>query len=45
MLDESEALRALIRAVDLGEVVADEVVRAYMLGVADGLRSLNDDER
>lgn len=44
MTDPAESLRALIREIDLGEIAADEVQRAYLLGAADTLEALADDE-
>jgi hypothetical protein len=41
--DPAEALRVLIREIDSGEIVADEVQRAYLLGAADTLEALSED--
>lgn len=40
MTDPAEALRVLIHEIDSGEIAADEVQRAYLLGAADTLESL-----
>ena len=43
MTDPAEALRALIHEIDSGEIAADEVQRAYLLGAVDTLESLPTD--
>lgn len=40
--EETETLRALLRVINLGEVAADEVQRAYLLGAADTREALTE---